>query len=167
MADTVEIDSDVEEVAQEETFDVDMEDELKDEELDETGERDPERLPREKEPFPPLPAAAEVEPSGARAKVLAKIQHETEQQAGAALGAGNSAMAVQKITEAMRTGGSTALLLATRAAILLKQRRPCAAIRDCCAALKINSLIVKAYRIRGIAHRKLGHWHKAHRDLSK
>merc|ERR1719210_2371323 len=69
--------------------------------------------------------------------------------------------------EAIRTGGATALMLATRAALLLKQRRPCAAIRDCCAALRLNPDCGKAYHVRGVAHRKLGHWKKAHRDLSQ
>jgi len=50
--------------------------------------------------------------------------------------------------------------------VLLSLKRPCAAIRDCTAALKVNASLVKAYRIRGAAHRKLGHWRKAHRDLS-
>jgi len=42
-----------------------------------------------------------------------------------------------------------------------------AAIRDCTAALRINASMVKAYRVRGAAHRKLGHWRRAHRDLSE
>merc|ERR1739838_106387 len=67
----------------------------------------------------------------------------------------------------MRLGGATPQLLAHRAALLLKQKRPCAAIRDCSAAIKINPHVLQAYRLRGIAHRKLGSWKKAHRDLSE
>merc|ERR1719362_1686640 len=95
---------------------------------------DPERLPKDSPPFPLLPPSGNAEPSDARKKVLAKVK----QQAGEALAAGNVGKALDKYTEAIRTGGATALMLATRAALLLKQRRPCAAIRDCCAALQLN-----------------------------
>merc|ERR1719379_1974488 len=59
------------------------------------------------------------------------------------------------------------MMLAIRGGLLLNQNRPCAAIRDCTAALKINASFVKAYRIRGTAHRRLGHWKKAHRDFTE
>lgn len=124
---------------------------------------DPERLPRDEGPYPSLPPFGNVEPSDARRKVLAKVK----QQAGEALVAGDVPKALERYTEAIRTGGATALMLATRAALLLKQRRPCAAIRDCCAALQLNPDCGKAHHVRGVAHRKLGHWKKAHRDLSQ
>jgi len=59
------------------------------------------------------------------------------------------------------------LMLATRAALLLKLGRPAAAIRDCTAALQLNVACGRAFHIRGVAHRRLGHWQKAHRDLSE
>lgn len=158
----VEIDSDVE-VVPEDKLDVDLDNELAVEEDAGDADDDPERLPREAEPYPKLHNPAKEEPKGRAAKVLERITKE----AGEALQKGDVTKAVDKHTEAMRIGGSTALMLATRGALLLKQRRPCAAVRDCTAALKINALIGKAYRIRGIAHRKLGNWHKAHRDLSE
>ena len=57
-------------------------------------------------------------------------------------------------------------MIATRAALLLKARRPCAAIRDCRAAIRINPDCAKAYRIRGLAQRALGRYKAAHSDLA-
>merc|ERR1719226_412248 len=45
-------------------------------------------------------------------------------------------------------------------------KRPRACVSDCDAALKINPDSSKAFKIRGKAHRRLGHWEEAHRDLS-
>ena len=59
-----------------------------------------------------------------------------------------------------------ALLYDKRADLLLRLRRPNACIADCTAALLINPDIGKAFRLRGKAHRRLGHWEKAHKDLS-
>eukprot|EP00747_Dinoflagellata_sp_TGD_P016693 gnl/TRDRNA2_/TRDRNA2_125296_c0_seq2.p1 gnl/TRDRNA2_/TRDRNA2_125296_c0~~gnl/TRDRNA2_/TRDRNA2_125296_c0_seq2.p1 ORF type:complete len:151 (+),score=47.04 gnl/TRDRNA2_/TRDRNA2_125296_c0_seq2:151-603(+) len=88
-----------------------------------------------------------------------------KQAAVEALEAGDASAALESYTKAILAGGATAMLHARRAELLLKQSRPCAAIRDCDAALKINPDSGKAYRIRGIAHRKLGHWESAHQDL--
>jgi hypothetical protein len=127
-------------------------------------EADPELLPKDAGPFPLLPPGpGGAEPSDARKKVFAKIK----QQAAEAIAGGNITKALDRYTEVIRAGGATALLMATRGAILLKYRRPCAAIRDCCAALRLNPDCGKAYHVRGVAHRKLGHWRKAHRDLSQ
>eukprot|EP00928_Gymnodinium_smaydae_P026808 TRINITY_DN2093_c2_g1_i1.p1 TRINITY_DN2093_c2_g1~~TRINITY_DN2093_c2_g1_i1.p1 ORF type:complete len:721 (-),score=204.41 TRINITY_DN2093_c2_g1_i1:91-2073(-) len=159
----MEIDSDIEVVGGE-FYKVDMGDELKEETDDcEDEAPDPERLPRETEAFPTLFPPEESEATGRKAKVVERIQ----QEAMTALQAGDAGKAVERYTEGMRIAGSTPLMLANRAALLLKMRRPCGAIRDCTAAIKINSMILKAYRIRGIAHRRLGHWKKAHRDLTK
>merc|ERR1719390_280808 len=72
-------------------------------------------------------------------------------------------------TEAIDMGGGagSALLLAKRADLLLNLKRPCAAIRDCTAALEVNPDCGKAFRIRGMAHRRLGHWPEAHSDLAQ
>merc|ERR1711953_1371375 len=64
-------------------------------------------------------------------------------------------------------GGTTPLLLAKRAELLLKQQRPCAAIRDCTAAVEANPDSVKAHRVRGLARRALGQWEDAQRDFDK
>lgn len=153
----MEIDSDIEEVHCKDAFAAELEKQL----AAEDGGKgdDPERLPRESQPFPPLPDPA---PGGA-----SQLKQQAEREAGAALAAGDPQRAVDAYTLAMRTGGATAMMLANRGALLLKQQRPCAAIRDCTAALKINASMVKAYRVRGIAHRKLGNWRKAHSDVSE
>jgi len=124
---------------------------------------DTELLSKEAQPYPALHTLEEKEPEGRKAKVFAKYQQEAVQ----ALKSGNVTVAIEQYTEAMRIGGATPVLLAHRAALLLKQKRPCAAIRDCSAAIKVNPHILQAFRIRGIAHRKLAHWNKAHRDLSE
>lgn len=167
MTSTVlEIDSDVEEVILD-AFAVELARQLKGEEDVGLPEDDPERLMRETEPYPPLPDPTEAHTSGERAKAAAQLRQQTEKEASTALAANDVQRAVDAYTLAMRTGGATGMMLANRAALMLKQKRPCAAIRDCTAALKINPSMAKAYRIRGIAHRKLGHWRKAHSDVNE
>mmetsp|Transcript_68706 Transcript_68706/g.201126 ORF Transcript_68706/g.201126 Transcript_68706/m.201126 type:complete len:418 (-) Transcript_68706:198-1451(-) len=158
----LDIDSDVEEV--EGGFEVDVTEELKDE-IDLEGEEDPERIPKETEPYPALHPPVKANLSGAAAKAAAKTRQDTEKDAAALVEEGNVPGAIQLYTEAMRSGGATAMMLATRAALLLRQRRPCACVRDCTAALRINGSMVKAYRVRAAAQRRLGHWRKAHHDL--
>lgn len=126
------------------------------------GERDPELLPKDPGPYPAFPPANAPEPSGARKRVIAKIKR----QAADALEEGNLAKAVEKYTEALKNGDVSAMMLVTRAALLLQQKRPCAAIRDCCAAAMLNSNCGKAYLVRGMAQRRLGHYKKAHRDFT-
>jgi len=159
----IEIDSDVEELTQD-AFTLELEKQLKAE--DETGlPPDQDRVPREQEPWLPLPDPAEVT-TGDRAKAAAQLRQTTEKEASAALAANDAQKAVDVYTLAMRTGGATAMMLANRAALLLKLKRPCATIRDCTAALKISSTFFKAHRIRALAHRKLGHWRKALGDVT-
>jgi len=160
----LDIDSDVEEV--EGGFEVDITDELKDE-VELEGDEDPERIPKESESYPALHPPVKANLSSVAAKAAAKARQETEKDATTLVEEGNVPGAIALYTEAMRSGGSTAMMLATRAALLLRQRRPCAAIRDCTAALRVNNSMVKAYRVRGAAHRRLGHWRKANRDLSE
>lgn len=145
-----------------------LEDELKEEPADpskagEKEEEDLERLTKDPGPYPALPPKGSQEPSDARKKVLAKVK----QQANQALETGNIQQAMERYTNSIKNGGVSALMLATRAGLLLQLRRPCAAIRDCCAALQLNPDCGKAYHVRGAAHRKLGHWKKAHRDLGQ
>jgi len=152
-----EIDSDIEFVSAP-TFTVDMRDELKDEEMRPDDLDDHERLPKETEAWPQL-----FPPANA----TAQLRHDAEKAAAVAMQAGDFTGAINVYTEAMRSGGSNPQMLCTRSALLLKQKRPCAAIRDCTAALKINNHMVKAYRLRGMAHRRLGHWKKSYRDLTE
>eukprot|EP00930_Biecheleria_cincta_P100808 TRINITY_DN92441_c0_g1_i1.p1 TRINITY_DN92441_c0_g1~~TRINITY_DN92441_c0_g1_i1.p1 ORF type:complete len:413 (+),score=91.22 TRINITY_DN92441_c0_g1_i1:40-1278(+) len=151
-----EIDSDVEFVCQP-TFTVDVTDELRSEGHDADGD-DPERLQKETEPWPSLfpPANPSLQ-----------FRQDTEKAVAQAMESADFARAITVYTEAMRGGGSNPAMLSTRAALLLKCKRPCAAVRDCTAAIQINASMVKAYRIRGMSHRRLGHWKKAHRDLTE
>mmetsp|Transcript_107266 Transcript_107266/g.268913 ORF Transcript_107266/g.268913 Transcript_107266/m.268913 type:complete len:738 (-) Transcript_107266:122-2335(-) len=160
----MELDSDEEAVPQHKEMEL-PHGQLQDEFAAETEkpEEDPEMIPPDAGPYPALPPHGNADPSDARKKVLARVK----QQANEAAARGDVSQAVAKYTEAIRTGGATALMLATRGALLLKLRRPCAAIRDCCAALVLNPDCGKAYHVRGVAHRKLGHWRRAHRDLSQ
>eukprot|EP00928_Gymnodinium_smaydae_P053255 TRINITY_DN37291_c0_g1_i1.p1 TRINITY_DN37291_c0_g1~~TRINITY_DN37291_c0_g1_i1.p1 ORF type:complete len:763 (-),score=196.55 TRINITY_DN37291_c0_g1_i1:106-2211(-) len=139
----------------------DLDDELEPE-VHRGGDPDPELLPKDRPPYPTLPPQTRSEPSDARRRVLEKVK----KQAAAALEEGNLSKAVERYTHALKTGDATATMLATRAALLLQLRRPCAAIRDCCAAMQLNRNCAKAWSVRGLAHRRLGHYRKAHRDLS-
>jgi len=163
----LDVDSDIEEL--EGTFEVNVDEELRSDKGDELEgeEEDLDRVPREAEPFPLLFPPVRANLSAAMSKAYAKIRQDTEKDAGSLIDEGNVPGAIALYTEAMRSSGATAMMLTTRATLLLRQRRPCAAIRDCTAALRINASMVKAYRVRGAAHRKLGHWRRAHRDLSE
>eukprot|EP00933_Yihiella_yeosuensis_P011233 TRINITY_DN11838_c2_g1_i1.p1 TRINITY_DN11838_c2_g1~~TRINITY_DN11838_c2_g1_i1.p1 ORF type:complete len:763 (-),score=248.08 TRINITY_DN11838_c2_g1_i1:104-2335(-) len=127
------------------------------------GAQDPEQLAKDEGPYPPLPPRNFEPPSDARKKVLAKVK----QEASELQNLGQEEKALERYTELIRTGGATALILTARASVLLQLKRPCAAIRDCCAALHLNPDCGKAFHVRGTAHRRLGHWKKAYRDLSQ
>lgn len=126
-----------------------------------SDEEDPERLPEESEPLPPMPSCGNLEPSEAEMESC----NDAKKLASQALDAGDELLALERFTQAVLSGGASALLFARRAELLLKLRRPKAAILDCSAALEVNPDCGKAFRIRGIAHRKLGRWEAASRDL--
>merc|ERR1719277_1058434 len=105
----------------------------------------------------------EPEPTEEQAASLARWKNEAVE----ALELGDVGKALDRYSKVISKGGATALMLTKRGELLLKQRRPCAAIKDCSAALKLNPDLGKAYRVRGIAHRKLGRWQEAHRDLKE
>jgi len=143
----------------------DSEDEDDDDNEEEPEEVDPEQLPKEREPFPHLPP---WRPEGQEMDDLQlDMVERARQEAVDALEQSDVGLALEKYTEALEAGGSTALLLSKRAELLLGQRRPCAAIRDCSAAIEHNPDCGKAYRVRGIAHRKLGNWEEAGYDLAQ
>merc|ERR1712046_292255 len=127
-------------------------------------EPDPERLQEETVPLPILPDDLEAEPENEQAEEGIK---KAKEAAVECLESGDIPGALSHYTEAIELGGASALLLSKRAELLLGQKRPCAAIRDCTAALEINPDCGKAFRIRGIAHRRLGHWPEAHSDLAQ
>mmetsp|Transcript_10218 Transcript_10218/g.22494 ORF Transcript_10218/g.22494 Transcript_10218/m.22494 type:complete len:754 (-) Transcript_10218:48-2309(-) len=125
---------------------------------------DAELYPKDGPPFLPLPESVLENPT----EVQMEAMYKAKEEAADALDDGNLDLAVQKYTEAIMTGaGATSLMLAKRAELLLRQRRPCAAIRDCTDSLELNPECGKAYRIRGTAHRRIGNWHDAQRDLAQ
>lgn len=49
--------------------------------------------------------------------------------------------------------------------VLIKLKKPNAAIRDCDVAVEINPDSAQGYKWRGRAHQLLGHWEEAAKDL--
>lgn len=72
--------------------------------------------------------------------------------------------AVNNYTEAILLN-PTAMFFAKRGQAFLKLKKPNAAIRDCDHALKLNPDSAVAYKFRGRAHRLLGNWEEAAKDL--
>jgi len=123
---------------------------------DEFDDDDDERLPNDAEPFPAIPEGGEDHDGAALAKEAA-----TDAKSN-----GDYDKAVQKYTEAMTLGSVSAITLANRADCLLKLKKPCAAINDCAAALKLNPDSAKALRCRGKCYRFIGEWELALKDLA-
>jgi suppressor of tumorigenicity protein 13 len=141
------------------------EEEPEEEEPDEPEEEDPERLPEDTEPFPEAPTQKKEEDQMTDAD-FDKIG-ELKSKAADDVEDGKLADAIEKYTQIMKLGEVTAMLFAKRADLLLKMKRPNACINDCSAAIKINPDSAKAYRLKGKAHRKLGQWEDAHKDLAE
>jgi suppressor of tumorigenicity protein 13 len=80
---------------------------------------------------------------------------------------GDKAGALAKLTEAIMVGNPNAMVLAKRGELLLKMKKPKAAILDAVAALSKNPDSVKAYRIRGKAYRLLSKWSEAVEDFAQ
>jgi tetratricopeptide (TPR) repeat protein len=124
---------------------------------------DPERLPEDPPPYPVVPYHPECEPS--EAQIVAT--NKAKQLAQRAFLQKDMTGALKWYTEAVNAGGAAALMLAKRGELLLKMKRPNAAIHDATAAIEVNPDCSKAYHVRGMAHRKLGHWYEANDDLSQ
>lgn len=73
--------------------------------------------------------------------------------------------ALSLYTEGILLNPGSALLYAKRGQCLLKLNKPNACIHDCNRALQINPDSAAAYKFRGRAHRLLGHWEAAAKDL--
>lgn len=84
-----------------------------------------------------------------------------------ALEDGDLDTAVAKFTEAMMLGGVTAMMVAKRAEMLLKQKRYRAAIEDATLALTLNQDSAKAYRARAKALRFIGEYAGSAADFSQ
>jgi len=94
------------------------------------------------------------EASALRAKAL-EVQYDNEEEA------------ISILTQAIKLYPQGAILYATRADILLRMKRPNAAISDCSVAIRINPDSAKPYKVRGKAYRYLGKYVEAHTDLCK
>jgi len=119
----------------------------------------------EEEPAPALPAEDVVGKELDDAEL--DKQGELKQQSAEALEDGDLGKAVEKLTEAMLLGGVSAMMVAKRAELLLKQKRYKAAIADATLALKLNPDSAKAFRARGKARRVLGEYEGSSADLSQ
>jgi len=90
---------------------------------------------------------------------------EIRSKAAAAYSEQNYQEAVKLYSEAINLNPLNALFHAKRGQAFLKLVKPNACIRDCDRALEINSDSAAAYKFRGRAHRLLGNWEQAAKDL--
>ncbi|CAI2349289.1 unnamed protein product [Caenorhabditis sp. 36 PRJEB53466] len=83
-----------------------------------------------------------------------------------AFGDGEFEAALGHFTNAIEANPGSAMLHAKRAHVLLKLKRPIAAIADCDKAISINPDSAQGYKFRGRANRLLGKWVEAKTDLA-
>jgi len=119
----------------------------------------------EEEALPAVPSADLI--SKELSDADADKQGELKGQAQDALEDGDLKVAVSKFTEAMMLGGVSAMMLAKRAEMLLKQKRYRAVEADATLALELNPDSAKAYRARGKARRFLGEYALSAQDFSQ
>lgn len=82
-----------------------------------------------------------------------------------AMSDGNYAEAINLFSDAIKANPTSGLLYAKRASCYLRMQKPNAAIHDCDRAIQINPDSAPPYKWRGKAHRLLGQWEEAYRDL--
>nr|XP_046271630.1 hsc70-interacting protein [Scatophagus argus]XP_046271631.1 hsc70-interacting protein [Scatophagus argus] len=92
--------------------------------------------------------------------------NEKKMEAINAQGDGDLQKALDLFTEAIKLNPCLAVLYAKRASVFIQMQKPNAAIRDCDRAIHINPDSAQPYKWRGKAHRLLGHWEEAARDLA-
>jgi tetratricopeptide (TPR) repeat protein len=126
---------------------------------------DPDALEEESDPLAGLPEGEDMDK---------ELTEEQEDKQNAAKGAaaelledGDKAAALSKLTEAVMIGNPNAMLLCRRGELLLKMKRPNAAMVDAAAALKKNPDSAKAYKLRGKAYRFLSKWSEAVDDFAQ
>ncbi|XP_059038129.1 hsc70-interacting protein-like [Mustela lutreola] len=83
-----------------------------------------------------------------------------------ALNNGELQKAIDLFTDAIKLNPRLAILYAKRASVFIKLQKPNAAIQDCDRATEINPDSAQPYKWRRKAHRPLGHWEEAARDLA-
>ncbi|KHN72220.1 Hsc70-interacting protein [Toxocara canis] len=92
--------------------------------------------------------------------------NEERDSAMTAFGEGDFEKALEHYTKAIELNPGSAILHAKRANVLLKLNKPNGAIRDCDKAISLNADSAQGYKFRGRAHRLLGNFLEAHKDLA-
>lgn len=72
---------------------------------------------------------------------------------------------IELFTKAIKNNPKSGILYASRAQALLDMKKPNAAITDTTVAIRINPDSAKPYKVRARAHRALGHYEQALRDI--
>jgi suppressor of tumorigenicity protein 13 len=130
----------------------------------EGDEEDPDVIPEADRDSPPYPDIGDESVELSEADI--EKQMAAKMEASELASAGEHGKALEKWNTVIAMKPSP-LTLAKRADVLLKMRRPNAAIADCDAALKMNPDSAKSLKTRGKAYRLLGDWEKASADLSQ
>jgi len=78
---------------------------------------------------------------------------------------GNLQRAVELYTQAIKTNPRSGILYGSRGQALLELKKPVAAIKDCDIAINKNPDSAKAYKVRARAHRSLGNYEQALKDI--
>ncbi|KAG7239414.1 hypothetical protein INR49_028885 [Caranx melampygus] len=94
------------------------------------------------------------------------LANEKKMEAINALGEGDLQKALDLFSEAIKLNPCVAIMYAKRASVYIQMQKPNAAIRDCDKAISINPDSAQPYKWRGKAHRLLGHWEDAAKDLA-
>jgi len=127
-------------------------------------EEDPDAMAEEDSPPPGLPDDQNTD------KQLTPDEEDRQNkfkaEAAELLEDGDKEGALAKLTEAVLVGNPNAMLLVKRGELLLKMKRPKAAIIDANAALKKNPDSAKAFRLRAKAQRYLSLWEPAVADFA-
>ncbi|XP_062335690.1 hsc70-interacting protein [Osmerus eperlanus] len=92
--------------------------------------------------------------------------NEKKTEAIDALGEGDLKKALDLFTEAIKLNPCLAILYAKRASVYIRMEKPNAAKRDCDRAIDINPDSAQPYKWRGKAHKLLGNWEEAAKDLA-
>jgi suppressor of tumorigenicity protein 13 len=75
------------------------------------------------------------------------------------------AESVELLTKAIKSNPKSGILYGSRGQVLLEMKKPNAAIRDCDIAISKNPDSAKPYKVRAKAHRVLGHYEQALKDI--
>lgn len=125
---------------------------------------DPDAMAPEEDELPGMPDEAAMDTE--LTEEQEDKQNKLKGEAAEALEDGEKAKALEKLTEAIKVGNPNAMTLSKRGELLLKMKRPLAAIADATAALKKNPDSAKAYKLRGKANRFLSKWEEAVSDFA-